>query len=218
MPKMPHKNPKEGGKPISKTIAYLRVSTNDQDTEKNKLDVLKLAHERDLGKVEFVEEIASGKITWKERKIHSIIETLGEGDHLIVPELSRLGRSMLEIMEILSIAMQKEINVYIVKGNRKLDDSIESKVLAMAFSLAAEIERDFISARTKEALRARKAKGVKLGRPCGAGKSKLDPHREEIIALLQVKAEKQFIAKRFGVTAPTLKNWIEKNKIDTSPV
>ena len=74
---------------------------------------------------------------------------------------------MLEIMEILSIAMQKEINVYIVKGNRKLDDSIESKVLSMAFSLAAEIERDFISARTKEALSARRAKGVKLDRPKG---------------------------------------------------
>jgi len=197
-----------------KTVAYLRVSTDKQDTEKNKLDVLKLAHERDLGRVEFVEEKASSRIPWKQRKIFEIIETLGKGDHLIVPELSRLGRSMLEIMEILSIATQKEINVYIVKGNRKLDDSIESKVLSMAFSLAAEIERDFISARTQEALRARKAKGIKLGRPCGPGKSKLDSHREEIIALLKVKAQKKFIAKKFGVTAPTLHNWIKKNKID----
>jgi DNA invertase Pin-like site-specific DNA recombinase len=201
-----------------KTIAYLRVSTNDQDTEKNKLEVLKLAHERDLEKVEFVEEKVSSKIPWKERKIFDIIEILKKGDHLIVPELSRLGRSMLEIMEILSIATQQEINVYIVKGNRKLDDSIESKVLSMAFSLAAEIERDFISSRTKEALRARKAKGIKLGRPFGAGKSKLDSHREEITALLKVKAEKKYIAKKFGVTAPTLKNWIEKNKIDINPV
>jgi DNA invertase Pin-like site-specific DNA recombinase len=201
-----------------KTVAYLRVSTNDQDTEKNKLDVLKLAHEKDLGKVEFVEEIASGKITWKERKIHGIIEALGKGDHLIVPELSRLGRSMLEIMEILSIAMQKEINVYIVKGNRKLDDSIESKVLAMAFSLAAEIERDFISARTREALRARQAKGVKLGRPQGAGKSKLDQHREEIIALLKVKAQRKFIAAKFGATPATLHNWIEKNGVTVGPI
>jgi len=209
----PNQNPQP-----PKTIAYLRVSTNDQDTEKNKLDVLKLAHEKDLGKVEFVEEIASGKITWKERKIHGIIEALGKGDHLIVPELSRLGRSMLEIMEILSIAMQKEINVYIVKGNRKLDDSIESKVLAMAFSLAAEIERDFISARTREALRARKAKGVKLGRPHGAGKSKLDQHKEEIIALLKVKAQRKFIAEKFGVTPATLHNWIAKNGVEDESV
>jgi len=199
---------------MPKTIAYLRVSTNNQDTEKFKLDILKLAHERDLGKVEFVEEKASGRIPWKERKIYEIINGLGKGDHLIVPELSRLGRSMLEIMEILSVATQKEINFYIVKGNRKLDDSIESKVLSMAFSLAAEIERDFISSRTKEALKARKAKGVKLGRPFGAGKSRLDPHKEEIIALLKVRAEKKFIAQKFGVTPPTLKNWIEKNGVD----
>jgi DNA invertase Pin-like site-specific DNA recombinase len=112
---MPKATSKKEQKPIPKTIAYLRVSTNDRDTEKFKLDILKLAHERDLGKVEFAEEKASGKIHWKERKIHEIIERLGEGDHLIVPELSRLGRSMLEIMEILAIAALKEINVYIVK-------------------------------------------------------------------------------------------------------
>lgn len=201
--------------PLQKTVAYLRVSTNDQDTEKFKLDILKLAHERKLGRVDFVEEKVSGKIHWKERKIHEIINELGKGDHFIVPELSRLGRSMLEIMEILSVATQKEINVYIVKGDRKLDDSIESKVLSMAFSLAAEIERDFISSRTKEALKARKAQGVKLGRPHGAGKSKLDPHREEIIALLKVKAQRKFIAEKFGVTPATLKNWIKKNGVET---
>lgn len=208
------KKQKKEKQPNQKTIAYLRVSTNDQDTEKFKLDILKLAHERDLGKVEFVEEKSSGKIHWKERKIFEIINGLKKGNHLIVPELSRLGRSMLEIMEILSIATQKEINVYIVKGDRKLDDSIESKVLSMAFSLAAEIERDFISSRTKEALKARKAKGIKLGRPLGAGKSKLDPHKEEIIALLKVKAQKKFIAEKFGVTPPTLHNWILKNGVD----
>jgi len=213
---MAGKKPKKENPQTKKTIAYLRVSTNDQDVEKFKPDILKLAHERDLGKVEFIEERASGKIHWKQRKIYSIIEEMGKGDNLIIPELSRLGRSMLEIMEILSIATQKEINVYIVKGNRKLDDSIESKVLSMAFSLAAEIERDFISSRTKEALRARKAKGIKLGRPCGAGKSKLDPHKEEIIALLKVRAERKFVAKKFGVTPPTLKNWIVKNRINIS--
>jgi DNA invertase Pin-like site-specific DNA recombinase len=197
-----------------KTIAYLRVSTNDQDTEKFKLDILKLAHERNLTRVDFVQEKASSRIPWKQREIYNIIETLTKGDHLTVPELSRLGRSMLEIMEILSIATQKEINVYIVKGDRKLDDSIESKVLSMAFSLAAEIERDFISSRTKEALKAKKAKGVKLGRPKGAGKSRLDPHKEEITALLKVRAEKKFIAQKFNVTPATLHNWIVKNRVD----
>jgi len=207
-------NQKKENPQTQKTIAYLRVSTNDQDTEKFKLDILKLAHERKLGRVDFIEEKVSGKIHWKERKIHEIINELEKGDHLIVPELSRLGRSMLEIMEILSIATQKEINVYIVKGDRKLDDSIESKVLSMAFSLAAEIERDFISSRTKAALKVRKANGVKLGRPHGAGKSRLDPYKEEIIALLKVRAEKKFIAQKFNVTPATLHNWIVKNEVE----
>ena len=99
---------------------------------------------RDFGKVEFVEEIASGKITWKERKIHGIIEALGKGNNhliqrapylLIVPELSRLGRSMLEIMEILSIAMQKEINVYIVISNHlKANSRFRSFIYNFPFS------------------------------------------------------------------------------------
>ena len=90
-----------------KTIAYLRVSTIDQDTEKNKNEILKLAKDRDFGKVEFIEEKVSGKKCWKERKIKQIIDDLKEGDRLIVPELSRLGRSMLEIMEMLSIAKDR---------------------------------------------------------------------------------------------------------------
>ena len=168
-----------------KTIAYLRVSTVEQDLKKNRHEILELANARGFGPVEFVEEKVSGIKNWKERKVKQIIDKLGEGDHLIVPELSRLGRSMLEIMEMLSIAKDKGINIYAVKGGWELNSSIQSKVVAMAFSIAAEIERDLISKRTKEALRALKAQGIKLGRPKGPGKSKLDKYREEIIALLK---------------------------------
>ncbi len=90
---------------------------------------------------------------------------LGEEDNIIVSELSRLGRSMLECMEILSIALEKRIDIYAVKGAWQLDQSIQSKIIAMAFSMTAEIERDLISQRTKEALAAKKKQGVKLGRP-----------------------------------------------------
>ena len=90
------------GRQESRNVAYLRVSTIDQDLKKNKADVLTLANDKGFGKVEFVEEKASGKKSWKERVLKSLIEELGEGDRLIVPELSRLGRSMLEIMEILA--------------------------------------------------------------------------------------------------------------------
>ena len=193
------------------TIGYLRVSTIDQDIEKNKADILKLANDKDLGKVSFIEETASGKISWKKRKIAGIIEKLKDGDAIIVSELSRLGRSMLECMEILSIASQKKINIYAVKGNWQLDHTIQSKIIAMAFSMAAEIERDLISQRTKEALRARKAAGKPLGRPKGPGKSKLDKYRPEIEALLKNGSTQKFIAKRYGTTEANLHNWLKKN-------
>lgn len=117
--------------------------------------------------MEWVEETISGRVSWKKRKIADVIEQLQAGDTLLVSELSRLGRSMLECMEILSIASQKEINIYSVKGNWQLDNSIQSKIIAMAFSMASEIERDLISQRTKEALLAKKKAGVKLGKGCG---------------------------------------------------
>ncbi len=147
----------------SRTIGYLRVSKVTQDLDKNRADILTLANREGFGRVEFVEEKASGKIGWRKRKIAEILDELREGDALIVSELSRLGRSMLECMEILSIASDAGIRVYAIKGSWRLNETIQSKIIAMAFSMAAEIERDLISARTKEALRARKASGCRSG-------------------------------------------------------
>jgi DNA invertase Pin-like site-specific DNA recombinase len=195
----------------NKTIAYLRVSTVEQDLEKNKADILAFAKNKDFGKVKFVEEKVSGMKKWKDRKIKQVIDDLSKGDRLIVPEFSRLGRSMLEIMEMLSIPKDKEVNVYAVKGGWGLNGSLQSKVMAMAFSIASEIERNLISKRTKEALRARKVAGVKLGRPRGAGKSKLDAFKEEIVALLRNGSSKKFVANRYGTSQVNLYNWIKKN-------
>lgn len=128
-----------------KTTAYLRISTVDQDIEKNKSDILKLANEKRLGYVEFIEEQISGKVSWRNRKIFAIINEAKKDDVIIVSELSRLGRSMLEIMEILSIATQKQLKIYSVKGDWHLDGSIQSKVMAMVFSMASEIEREISS-------------------------------------------------------------------------
>ena len=204
-------------KPITKsknkTYAYLRVSTYEQDTEKNKADILKFANDRDFGKVHFVEEKVSGTKPWKERKIKAIIDELGDGDRLIVPELSRLGRSMLEIMEIMSVAKEKGIATYDVKNGWELNGSIQSKVMAMVFSIASEIERDLISKRTTEGLRAAKAKGKLLGRPKGPGRSKLDVHREEIIALLKTGSTQVYIAKKYKTSQPNLFNWLKKHKL-----
>lgn len=198
--------------PSITTIAYLRVSTIDQDLDKNRASILHLANEKSLGQVQFVEEKVSGKISWRKRKIADIIDNLINNDNLIVSELSRLGRSMLECMEILSIAAQKGINIYAVKGNWHLDKSIQSKIIAMAFSMAAEIEHDLISKRTTEALQAKKASGQSLGRPKGPGKSKLDRYKEEIEALLKNGSTKTFISTRYGTTPANLHNWLKKHQ------
>lgn len=195
------------------TIAYLRVSTAEQDLEKNKFEILHLANEKGLGQVQWVEETVSGKVSWRKRKIASVLEQLKAGDTLIVSELSRLGRSMLECMEILSIAFQKGIHLYAVKGNWRLDNSIQSKIVAMAFSMAAEIERDLISQRTKEALATRKLAGITLGRPRGSGTSKLDAYRPEIEALLKNGATQRFIAQRYGTTPANLNRWLKQHKL-----
>ncbi len=198
-----------------KTIGYLRVSTGAQDLDKNKADIPRLANQEDLGRVQFVEEKVSGKMPWRKRRIAEWVETLQAKDNLIVSELSRLGRSMLECMEILSIALQKGIRVYAVKGHWRLDQSIQSKIIAMAFSMAAEIERELISQRTTEALRFRKAQGLPLGRPRGPGKSKLDPYRPEIAGLLANGSTQRFIARRYTTTEANLHNWLKKQGLKT---
>ena len=193
-----------------KTVAYLRVSTLDQNIEKNKADILLFANRLDLGKVHFVEETASGRIPWRERQIAVVLEELQDGDAIIVAELSRLGRSMLECMEILALAARKGIRIYAIKGNWQLDQTIQSKIIAMAFAMAAEIERDLISQRTTEALRFKKAQGFKLGRPKGPGKSKLDPFRPEIEGLLANGSTQKFIAQRYHTTEANLHHWLKK--------
>ena len=195
---------------MPKTIAYLRVSTDEQDLKKNRADILHLANEKNLGKVRWVEETISSRISWKKRKIAQVLQELAEGDNLIVSELSRLGRSMLECMEILALATEKKIHLYAVKGNWQLENSLQSKIMAMVFSMAAEIERDLLSQRTKEALAARKRAGVKLGRPEGLGKSKLDARRPEIEALLNNGASQKYIAQRYQTTEVNLSLWLAK--------
>jgi DNA invertase Pin-like site-specific DNA recombinase len=194
------------------------VSTSDQDVEKNKADILLLAHRKELGQVSFVEETVSGRVPWRQRKLATILEDLRPGDTLVVSELSRLGRSMLECMEILAIATQKGLKLHTVKGEWQLDSSLQSKIMAMVFAMAAEIERDLISQRTTEALRVKKAAGVQLGRPRGPGKSKLDRYQPEIEGLLANGATQRFIAKRYGTTEGNLHHWLQKRGLKRATV
>ena len=153
------------------------------------------------------------------RLINDVIDNLKSRDRIIVPELTRLGRSTLEVLEILKTAKDKEIAVYSVKEGLELNgNGINAKIMATMLALFAELERNFISMRTKEALKARKAAGVKLGRPKGPGKSKLDKYKDEIEALLKNGSTKSFIAKKYKTTLPNLYNWLKKNEIDIKPV
>ena len=204
-------------KPDNKRVfGYLRVSTIDQDTEKNKSDILSFANAKGfIGQVQFIEEKVSGLKSWKVRKLKDLVDSMTAGDVLIVPELSRLGRSLVEVLEVLNELKDKKVTVHSVKENFILNgDDIQSKVMRTMLGLFAEIERDLISARTKEGLQAAKAKGVKLGRPKGVGKSKLDEYRPEIEALLKNGSKKVFIAKRYNATPATLTNWLKRHGLD----
>jgi len=194
------------------TYAYLRVSTDKQETENQKYEILKYANERKLGNVDFIEETVSGRKSWRERQLGRLVEKIEKGDVLIVTELSRLGRSMLEIMEILSILLRKGAEIHVVKSNQVLKDDLQSKVFAMAFSIAAEIERELISQRTKEALQRRKAEGKPLGRPKGSYSSKLDRYRKQIEELLSKGVSISSIAKIIEVPYSTVYSYVQRRK------
>lgn len=198
-----------------KVIGYLRVSTAEQDLEKNKADIALFANSKRIGPVEWVKETISGRGDWRKRKIAETLQNLKDGDVIIVPELSRLGRSTLDVLTIIKEAKDKGVDIFSVKESVDLSgNGIQAKVMTTILSLVAELERDFISMRTKEGLRAARKKGKKLGRPKGAGKSKLDAYRVEIEALLANGSTKRFIANHYGVAPQTLYNWMRKNQID----
>ena len=192
--------------------SYLRVSTDKQELENQKFEVLKYTNDNKLGNVEFVEETVSGRKSWKERKIGKLVEELQQRDVLIITELSRLGRSMLEIMELLSILLRKGVELHVVKNRQVLKDDLQSKVFAMAFSIAAEIERELISHRTKEALKKRKAEGKPLGRPKGSFSSPLDKHWEQIKELREKGVSIASIAKILGVPYSTLWSYLKRRE------
>jgi len=194
----------------SKVMAYIRVSTDKQDAANQRLEILALANKEALGRVEFIEETVSGRLSWRDRALAGVIEGLAEGDVLIVAELSRLGRSMLEIMELLSVLTTKSVRVYAAKGGWRLEDGLQSKIMAMVLAMASEIERELISQRTKAALATKKAAGVRLGRPCGPGKSKVDEHEAEVRELLELGVTQKRISARIGVTPDTLHNWLKR--------
>lgn len=195
--------------------AYLRVSTDQQDVNNQRHGILEYANKMGLAGLQFVEDTSSGKTNWKERKSGGLLQqTMLPGDTIIFAEVSRMARSTLQVLEILEYATKNNLQVHIAKQNMRFDDSLNAKITATVLGLAAEIEREFISARTKEALAKRKADGVILGRPKGKAETvKLDAHEKDIRRYLKLGISKRAIAKLVDCSPSTLYDWLDRNKI-----
>lgn len=196
---------------------YIRVSTDKQTVENQKFEINNFCKNNNLTIASWIEETISGTKSVNERKLGILLKKVKKDDIIICAELSRLGRNMFMIMSILNYCMDNEIKVWTIKDNYRLGDDLTSKVLAFAFGLSAEIERNLISQRTKEALARKKAEGVKLGRPKGSKSShyKLSGNEDKIIKMLNKRISKVKIAKKFDVNRNTLSNFI-KNNIDSN--
>ena len=153
-------------------FAYIRVSTELQSYEGQRYEIEQWASQRQWVIDKWVQEKASGTKELKKRTLDGLLKRMKKGDTLICTELSRLGRNMMMLMSILNTCSQKGIKIYSIKDSFELSDSLNAKIIAFAFSLAAEIERNLISQRTREALAAKRAAGVKLGRPFGKSRER----------------------------------------------
>lgn len=191
---------------------YIRVSTDKQTVENQRFEIETWCKERNLIVFSWIEETISGTKKVDKRKLGKLLNHLKEGDILICAELSRLGRNMLMIMSILNYCMENGIKVWTIKENYKLGDDLNSKVLAFAFGLSAEIERNLISQRTKEALIRKRAEGVILGRPKGKKSSyyKLTGREKEIQELMNKGLSKVKIAKILDVNRNTLSKFVKE--------
>ncbi|OCR87746.1 invertase [Campylobacter fetus subsp. testudinum] len=198
--------------------AYIRVSTDKQTTQNQRFGINEWCLKRGLKIDNFVDETASGKIAIDHRNLGKLFNRLSCGDTLIVTELSRLGRSMLDVVEKINWCLKNGIKMYSIKENFELEDSIVSKTLIFAFTISAEIERQMISNRTKEALYRKKFEGIKLGRPIGS-KNKIEanpcyPAFKQILKWDRQGISHSKIAQRIGVHRDTLRRFFIKNNLE----
>ena len=161
---------------------------------------------------QWIEETNSGTKSPDKRLLGSLLSEVKAGDLIICSELSRLGRSLFMIMSILNHLMMNDVRIWTIKDNYRLGDNIQSKVMAFAFGLSAEIERELLSQRTKEALARKRSEGITLGRPNGSKSSylKLTGHEQEIISLLNRNYSKSAIGRMLGVNRMTLHAFLKK--------
>lgn len=198
--------------------AYVRVSTDKQTLDNQRSEISRFALSRGLEIDTWVEEVISGKARGKKRKLEAYLKKMKKGDILIVSELSRLSRTLLDIMSIMRTILDKEVVLYSVKENCCLGDNINSKVILFAFGLVAEIERDLISMRTKEALALRKEQGTKLGRKPGeCPKIKMLKSQEEGILRDYASCRNiSSLSKAYGVSRETMSKFLKGYAANTT--
>jgi len=191
---------------------YIRVSTDRQTVDNQRFEIERFCSKNNLKIEQWIEETISGTKIPEKRLLGSLLAEVKKDDLIVCSELSRLGRSLFMIMSILNHLMLNGVRVWTIKDNYRLGDNIQSKVLAFAFGLSAEIERDLVSQRTKEALARKRAEGVVLGRPRGRKSShvKLSGHEKEIRRLLDANTSKSAIGRIFGVNRMTVNSFLKE--------
>ena len=200
-----------------KIIAYIRVTPDNLDIESQREDILGYAHKNNVSITEVIEMELSGKKAVDQERMNELIARLDTGDTFIVSDLSRLGRSSAQVINIVNALVEKKVRFIAVNHNIDIPTrhDTSSRVMSCMFGLFAQLERDLVSQRTKHGLAQRRAAGVTLGRPKGStGKSKLDPHKEQIAFMLKNKAPLSYIARVYDVTWPTVSNFIKTRKLD----
>lgn len=193
---------------------YIRVSSDKQTVENQRFEISNFCQREGIAVDGWIDETISGTKDYSERRLGGLLGRVGKGDLIICAELSRLGRNLFMIMEILNICMNKGCRVWTIKDGYRLGDDITSKVLAFAFGLSAEIERNLISQRTREALARRRAEGQRLGRPAGSRtqveKHKLFERQDFIIRRLAEGTSKRRLAAELHVCRNTLDRFLKK--------
>ncbi len=200
------------------TYGYIRVSSDKQTVENQRFEITKFCDARNIKIDGWIEETISGTKAFKERKLGRLLRRITKGDVIICSELSRLGRNLFMIMEILNICMSRSCCLWTIKDGYRLGDDINAKVLAFAFGLSAEIERNLISQRTKEALARKRSEGVHLGRPFGASsrteRLKLDRHKRKIINFRREGMSIHYIARQLHISRTTLRRYMARIGVD----
>lgn len=201
------------------TYGYIRISTDHQNVENQRFEIDQFCQAKSLFVDKWIDETVSGTKKVEERELGKILKKMETGDILICSELSRLGRNLLMIMGVLNECMNQDIQVWTIKDNYRLGSDINSKVLAFAFGLSAEIERNLISQRTKEALARKRAEGVILGRPVGSksAKTKLTGQEKKIQELLDKKVSYSAIGRILGVHRLTVSSFVMNQKLKINP-